>query len=94
MAHRLAPHAERDLDDIWLYIAKESGSIEVANRLVDTVTERFLALGLSQNETDVRSIWTCQACRSAAISGARDDGPNSQTPLPKSAWTRGACVGQ
>jgi toxin ParE1/3/4 len=45
MAHRLAPHAERDLDDIWLYVAKESGSIEIANRLIDTITERFLALG-------------------------------------------------
>jgi toxin ParE1/3/4 len=44
MAHRLAPHAERDLDDIWLYVAKESGSIEIANRQIDTITERFLAL--------------------------------------------------
>lgn len=44
MAHRLAPHAERDLDDIWLYVAKESGSIDIANRLIDTITERFLAL--------------------------------------------------
>jgi plasmid stabilization system protein ParE len=42
MAHRLAPHAERDLDDIWLYIAKESGSIDTANRVIDTITERFL----------------------------------------------------
>jgi plasmid stabilization system protein ParE len=32
MAHGLAPRAERDLDDIWLYVAKESGSIEIANR--------------------------------------------------------------
>ena len=45
MAHRLAPHAERDLDDIWLYVAKESGSIEIANRLIDTITDRFAALG-------------------------------------------------
>lgn len=26
MAHRLAPHAERDLDDIWYYIATESNA--------------------------------------------------------------------
>lgn len=45
MAHQLAPHAERDLDDIWLYIAKESGSIEIANRLIDTITDRCVALG-------------------------------------------------
>ena len=44
MAHRVAPRAEVDLKDIWLYIAKESGSIEVANRLVDSITDRFLTL--------------------------------------------------
>src|SRR5450755_2762670 len=44
MAHRLAPHAERDLDDIWYYVAKESGSIEIANRLIDTITDRFFML--------------------------------------------------
>ena len=45
MAHRLAPHAERDLDNIWLYVAKESGSIEIANRLIDTITDQCAALG-------------------------------------------------
>lgn len=45
MAHRLAAYAERDLDDIWLYVAKESGSIEIANRLIDTITDRCVALG-------------------------------------------------
>ena len=44
MAHRLAPRAEADLDDIWYYVANESGSMEIANRLIDTITERFLAL--------------------------------------------------
>jgi hypothetical protein len=29
MAHRLAPHAAEDLDSIWYYVAKESGSAEV-----------------------------------------------------------------
>jgi len=28
MAHRVAARAEADLDEIWLYVAKESGSIE------------------------------------------------------------------
>jgi len=41
MAHRVAPQAEADLDDIWLYVAKESGSMDVANRLVDSITDRF-----------------------------------------------------
>ena len=44
MAHRVAPLAEADLDDIWFYVAKESGSVEMANRLIDTVTDRFLVL--------------------------------------------------
>jgi plasmid stabilization system protein ParE len=44
MAHRLAPRAETDLDDIWYYVAKESGSIEIANRLIDTLIDRFFML--------------------------------------------------
>ena len=44
MAHRLAPRAETDLDDSWYYVAKESGSIEIANRLIDTITDRFFML--------------------------------------------------
>jgi toxin ParE1/3/4 len=44
MAHRVAPRAEADLDDIWLYVARESGSMEVATRLVDSITDRFCFL--------------------------------------------------
>ena len=44
MAHGVAPEAEADLDDIWLYTAKESGSIDVATRLIDAITSRFLLL--------------------------------------------------
>jgi plasmid stabilization system protein ParE len=44
MAHRVAPRTEADLDEIWLYTAKESGSIDIANRLIDTVTDRFFTL--------------------------------------------------
>ena len=44
MAHRVAPRAETDLDDIWLYVARESGSIEIANRLIDSITDRFFTL--------------------------------------------------
>ena len=45
MAHRVAQRAEAGLDDIWLYAAKESSSIEIANRLIDTITDRFCTLG-------------------------------------------------
>jgi len=44
MAHRVAPRAQADLNDIWFYVAKESGSIEIANRLIDNLTDRFLVL--------------------------------------------------
>jgi len=44
MVHRLSPQAEVDLDDIWIYIASESGNVETADRLVDTLTERFYLL--------------------------------------------------
>jgi toxin ParE1/3/4 len=44
MAHRLARHAEADLEDIWYYVATQSGSIEVADRLIDALTQRFLLL--------------------------------------------------
>jgi plasmid stabilization system protein ParE len=44
MAYRVAPQAESDLDDIWYYVAKESGSIEIASRLIDNMTSRFFLL--------------------------------------------------
>ena len=45
MAFRLLPEAEADLDDIWLHVARESSSIVIANRVIDTITERFWLLG-------------------------------------------------
>ena len=44
MAHRLAPAAEAELDEIWFYVAKESHSIEIADRAIDSITDRFLLL--------------------------------------------------
>jgi len=44
MAHRLARKAEAELDDIWYYTAKESQSIAIADRLVDSLTDRFFLL--------------------------------------------------
>lgn len=45
MGFRLLPEAESDLEAIWLYIAQESGSVEVANRLIDALLARCLMLG-------------------------------------------------
>ncbi len=44
MAHRVAPEAEAELDDVWYYIAKASGSIEIADRVIDSLTDRFFLL--------------------------------------------------
>lgn len=44
MAHRRAPEADADLDEVWYYIVKESGSIEIADRFIDSLTQRFLLL--------------------------------------------------
>jgi toxin ParE1/3/4 len=41
---RLSPEAEAELDGIWNYVARESGSIDVATRMVERVTERFWLL--------------------------------------------------
>jgi hypothetical protein len=41
MAHRLSPEAEAELDGIWYYIATESGSMDVADRFIDSLTRRF-----------------------------------------------------
>jgi plasmid stabilization system protein ParE len=45
MAHRIAERAEADLDDIWCYVAKESGNLDVASRLIDLIVGRFILLG-------------------------------------------------
>ena len=44
MPHRVSPRAEADLEDLWLYVARESSSLEVADRLIDSITQRFLFL--------------------------------------------------
>ena len=44
MAHRLAPESEADLVEIWNYIAAESGNADIADRLIDLLTDCFLLL--------------------------------------------------
>ena len=45
MGHRLAPQAQADIDDIAYYVFVESGSLETADRLVESITTRFGLLG-------------------------------------------------
>jgi toxin ParE1/3/4 len=44
MRLRVSPQAASDLDDIWYFLATESGSIEIADRFIDTITVRFATL--------------------------------------------------
>ena len=44
MGHLRSPQAGSDLDSIWNYVASEDGSVEIADRLIDSIAERFLLL--------------------------------------------------
>ena len=41
---RLSPEAETELDGIWIHMARESGSIDIDTRVVESVNERFWLL--------------------------------------------------
>jgi toxin ParE1/3/4 len=47
MAHILSPQAEAELNEIWSYLAEESGSQDIADRFIDTLTQRFYLLALT-----------------------------------------------
>ncbi len=44
MSYRLSAQAEAQLDDIWLYVARESGSPDTATLIVQNITDRFWLL--------------------------------------------------
>ena len=44
---RVSAAAERDLDDIWHYVAINSGSIERANKFIEAFTQRLSVLAHS-----------------------------------------------
>jgi len=67
VTHRVAPRAETDLDDIWLYVATESGSLEIANRLIDSITNRFFMLAGFPYVGRVRNDDFGPGCRSVAV---------------------------
>jgi toxin ParE1/3/4 len=49
MSHRRSPLADSDLDDIWYYVASQSGSADIADRLIGSITDRFLLLARYPN---------------------------------------------
>jgi plasmid stabilization system protein ParE len=44
MGLRIAPQVEAELDEIWDYHARESGNEDIANRLIDSIADRFCML--------------------------------------------------
>jgi toxin ParE1/3/4 len=52
---RVSAAAERDLDDIWHYVATNSGSLERANKFVDAITQRISILAHSPKAGTLRS---------------------------------------
>lgn len=44
MDFRVAPQAESDLDEIWYFLATQSNSVDVADRVIDSITARFALL--------------------------------------------------
>ena len=49
MGHRRTPEADSDLDDIWYYVASKSASLDIADRLIDSITDRFFLLASYPN---------------------------------------------
>jgi toxin ParE1/3/4 len=49
MGHRRTSQADSDLDDIWYYVASRGGSIDIADRFVDSITDRFFLLASHPN---------------------------------------------
>jgi toxin ParE1/3/4 len=58
MAIRTSPEAESELDDIWYYIATESSSVEVAERMLDAINDQLALLSkhplLGRSRDDLR----------------------------------------
>lgn len=44
MALRVAAEVEAELDEIWLYVATESGDADAAERLINSITDHFFML--------------------------------------------------
>ena len=75
--YRVAPSAVADLDEIWLYIARNA-SVEAAERFVEFLTSRFPLLaanpGMGRSRPNLGE--ACEASRStttaSAIAGTRE----------------------
>jgi len=67
MAHRVAPQVEADLDAIWIHVARESGSMEIASRLIDSIADRFCFLAGFPNAGRARDLEFGEGVRSFPV---------------------------
>ena len=69
MAVRFGTQVEAELDDIWAYVAKESGSVDAANRVVDSITDHFFLLSRHPQLGRRRDDDLRRGLRSLSVSG-------------------------
>lgn len=51
---RLSSEAETELDGIWIHVARDSGSTDIATRVVERITGRFWLLARRRRDDDLR----------------------------------------
>ena len=56
MAYRLSPQADSDLEDIAFYVYLESGIAEIAERVIQSIAERFDYLTRTRRLVDLGTI--------------------------------------
>ncbi len=69
MGHLRTPQADSDLDGIWHYVATKSGSVEIADRLIDSIIDRFFLLASHPNVGRTRDEDLEPGLRSSPVSG-------------------------
>ena len=67
MGHLRAPQADSDLDEIWYHVATESGSVEIADRLIDAIADRFFLLASYPHIGRSRAEDLCPGLRSFPV---------------------------
>jgi plasmid stabilization system protein ParE len=75
MGHRRTPQVDSDLDDIWYYVATQSGSMEIADRFIDSITDRFFLLARHPNIGSLAGHCGRRRNTGQTISGVRIENP-------------------
>ncbi len=92
MNFRLLPIAQAQLDGIWLYVATESGSVEIANR---EVPKSQIAFGFSQGIQKLAVGATMTYSRKCAVSPSANISsftPSKTSARSSSAWREAAGI--